>query len=130
MHIGTVDTKHLKWRKVRDGVEVLSVPLMTMDGAPREMARVADAAIAETSLGVIDTSNHQPHFAAQTDDDRERRQQLYADADERLTSRWKSPSPLAADVVKPAAPKPTGDATEDAYQRYDQRITERWRGAA
>jgi hypothetical protein len=94
------------------------------------MARVADAAIAETSLGVIDTSNHQPHFAAQTDDDRERRQQLYADADERLTSRWKSPSPLAADVVKPAAPKPTGDATEDAYQRYDQRITERWRGAA
>jgi hypothetical protein len=130
MHIGTVDTKHLKWRKVRDGVEVLSVPLMVMDGAPREMAEAADAAIAETNFGVIDTSNHQPHFAPQTDADRERRQQLYADADQRLTSRWKNPSPLAADVAKPAAPQPSGDAQQDAYDRYDQRISERWRGAA
>jgi hypothetical protein len=130
MHLGTADTKNLKWRKVRDGVEVLTIPMVMMDGAPREMAEAANSAIAETSLGVIDTSANQPHFAPQTDADRERRQQLYADADERLTSRWKSPSPLAADVVKPAAPKPTGDVQQDAYDRYDQRISERWRGAA
>jgi hypothetical protein len=132
MHTQFEDLKKRKRNDdvLRDG-EVYRVPLFMMDGVPREMAEVTDAALAEAKLGVIDTSTNQPHyFATQTDAARERRQQLYVNAEAKLCDRWKNPSPLAVDVTKPAAPKPTGDAQQDAYQRYDANISERWRGAA
>jgi hypothetical protein len=126
MHTQFEDLKKRKRNDVmRDG-EIYRVPLHLMDGVPREMAEATNAALADANLGVIDTRANQPHCAPQSDADRERRQQLYADAEQRLTERWKNPTPLAADVAKPTAPQPTGDATQDAYQRYDAAIQRRY----
>lgn len=126
MQLETEDTKRMRRKRnndvLKDG-EVYRVPIMLLDGVSKVVAE---------SLGAMDMNvdDNRPHFASQTDADRKRRQQLYVDAEQRLCDRWKHPTPLAADVVKPAASQPTGDAKQDAYDNYDRHISERWKHPA
>ena len=73
---------------------------------------------------VVDAAGHRPGYARLSDAERERRDSLYRDHDEKLSARWRSP-PATASATE--IRQSTGDARLDAYARYQQHITDAWR---
>ena len=111
--------------KTKDGKEVLEdgerfvANVMLMDAQQRAVAALQPQADA------LGGSGHRPGYAMLSDAERERRAALYRDHDERLSARWQSPSDIK---TTDDATRSTGDARLDAYARYQDRVTNAWRG--
>ena len=98
----------------RDG-ETVTVRMPMMDGLQHAVA--GDAVL-------IDTAGHRPGYVQLSDAERERRDSLYREHDEKLSERWRTRPPAASAT---AARHSTGDARAHAYARYQQHVTDAWR---
>lgn len=99
-----IEDEEKRRRVLRDG-EVLRVPTLLMDSAQRAVAAETSAAMAQ---------DHRPHFGRLATDEAARRDKMYADADKRLSDRWRAPQ--------------TNDAQPVAtYATYDSRVASAWR---
>ena len=90
-------------RVLKDG-QVLRVPLSFMDSAQREVAAASTAVL---------MNDHRPHFGRLTAADAQRRDDMYRDADQRLSRRWRGSAEAAASI--------------NVHQTYDEQISNRWR---
>lgn len=100
---------------VRDGRKI-SVAAYMMDS---KQAPAADA---------VQPLRGQPGFATITDADKDRRTKLYADADKKLSERWKNPStPAPATPSKAAATQTPATDMAALYDKRDRELENRWR---
>lgn len=103
----------------KDG-ETITVPFMMMDGQQKEVRQLIDSK-------TLPALNTRPGFAQMPAGDAERRHKMYADADKKLSERWKNPPAATQDAAAKPAPIKQGMAA--LYDRRDKALSERWRGA-
>ncbi len=108
--IKTIDGKEI----VEDG-ERISIGVMLMDA---QQKAVADKTV------VFDTVGHKPGGMVLTDADKKKREQPYRDYDAVLAARWRSSPPP---IIPTEAKRSIGDARSDAYEAYQERVSNAWR---
>lgn len=108
-------------KKIAKDGEKITVPLALMDGAPTELHRICNRALHDANLSPV---MHRPGFVQLSDAEKTSRERLYRDHDEKLTERWKNPT-QAADHS--SAVQAVGERRPNAYQRYQERISNAWR---
>jgi hypothetical protein len=112
-------SKKRKRKHIAEDGEVVRRPLTLMDAATRDLAATVDR-ILRPQLPLM----HRPGFVQLSDAEKTARERLYRNHDQKLTERWRRPTQLAdhSDTVQAA-----GDERLNAYQRYQQRVSNAWR---
>jgi len=114
------ELKKRKQKDIAEDGEVVRRPLMLMDGAARDLAATVGRILRpEVSL------MHRPGFVQLSDTEKSNRERLYSDHNNNLGERWKTPTPQQ--VNRSDTVQATGDRRFNAYQQYQDRVSNAWR---
>lgn len=138
--------KDEKGNVLRDG-EIMIVPMMMTDGKPKptDAEVIAAANAVRDGTAVTEAAPRRPHAVVFSDDEKARREKMYADRDKKLSDAWKQEPPaVVTDASKLTATMNALGAlgTENAFKaataagdpptldqarsRYHQRLENAW----